>query len=210
MSDLRYGPDPNGDAFGAARGPGRSTVLELAKTHQARLTANALLSVIPGSRHAPGNIPVPPPPDALCDWEPIGYPGTVVCADDDDLRSGFHSFGVKSVLPGAGRPDLFVIAHGERLVERAVTGTLGIVSTARWFVLMMETTQDWMSGRIEVEPREDGGASILAPYEWWTARVDMDCPKAQPRWDLTAQAHILLSRLGVPRPLDTVLFYEIR
>ncbi len=204
MSDLRYGPDPGGEAFGAARG----TVIELARTQHARLTANAILSVIPGSRHQPGNVPAPPPPDALCDWEPIGYPGTVVLADDQDLASGFHSFGVRSVLPGPA--DLFVIAHGERLTERSVTGTLGLVAAARWFVLLTETTQDWMSGRIEQSHREDGGPTILAPYEWWMARVDIDCPRAQPRWDLTAQVHVLFHRLGVQRPLDTALFFEVR
>jgi len=189
----------------------RGAVIELARTQHARLTANAILSVIPGSRHLPGNIRMPPPPDALCDWEPVGYPATVVCDDDEDLKSGFHSFGVTSVMPGCDPSDLFVIAHGERLTEN-VDGSVGALSLAgksKWFVLMAVTIHDWASGHVDAVHREDGGPTIVAPYEWWMSRVDIDCPPAKPRWDLAAQAHVLFHRLGVPRDLDEVLFFEI-
>ena len=189
----------------------RSGVIELARTQPARLTANAIISVIPGARHMPGNIRMPPPPDALCDWEPIGFPATAHIGDDEDLASGFRSFGVTTIDPDAyEKPDLFVIAHAESLTANSYKGVLKLADRAKWFVLFTETVQNWADGRLEFEQRADGSASILAPIEWWISSIDNETSRMKLRHDLMWQMHILLNRLGVPRELDTVLFFEIQ
>lgn len=187
----------------------RSEVLEVAATVPVRRTANVLLSVIPGARHNPGKIAVPPPPDPLFEWSPSAYPATVAI-DDDELATGFRSFGVER-KPVGEKADLFVVAKGHLLTNLSYKGILKVAQEeAEWFVLMAETVQNWVDGRLEFEPRADGSASILGPIEWWISAIDNETSKLKLRHDLMWQAHILFHRQGVPRPLDTVLIYEVR
>ena len=153
---------------------------------------------------------MPPPPDPLYGWEPVAYPATVALGDDDELLSGFQSFGVATVpIDGGHPPDLFVIAHGERLTGMAYKGVLALAQRAKWFVLLAQTTNDWESGHLDHEAKSDGRPCILAPLEWWIQAIDNECPRANVRLDLIFQAHLLWLRQGVPREVGTALFVEM-
>ena len=186
--------------------------IEVATTQAGRIVANTILSVIPGARHNPGRMRLPPLPDQLGDWEPVGYPATVVCEDDEEVASGFRSFGVTTVpaCEPDWKPDLFVVCHADRLTEKSVNGVLLLAERSKWFVLLMQTCDDWETARTEHEPRADGSPSILAPIEWWRTTVEIACERAKLRDDLVVQAKVIARRLGQPRAVDSILVYETK
>lgn len=184
--------------------------IEVATSQSGRIVANTILSVIPGARHNPGRMRLPPLPDQLYEWEPCGYPATVCCDDDEEVASGFRSFGVRTTAFKHQAADLFVVCHADRLTEKSVVGVVTLAARCKWFVLLMQTCDDWESGRVEHEPRADGSPSILAPREWWVAAVENNCESAKLRDDLVVQAVVIARRLGQPRPVDSILVYETK
>ena len=188
----------------------RLSVIEPARTQEARVYANVIFSCIPGSRHHPGRERLPPQPDALYEWEPVGYPDKVGIGDDEDLASGFRSFGAYTTEI-TSPAQLKVIAHADRLTAKAVEGALKTLDGAEWAVIMMTTCDDWATGYEKWETDPDPTATlVLAPMEYWVAKIDEHLPMASIRWDLTHEALLRFRRLGQPREVGTVLFLDLR